>query len=70
MSSTADPKRAAQLKEAGNKLFVAKDYAAAYCKYSEAIEQDDKNAILYANRGACSFAMNKCVAQYSWMRQR
>lgn len=62
-STTADPSRAAQLKEAGNKLYVAKDYAAAYFKYSESIEADGKNAVLYANRAACSFAMSKCVEE-------
>lgn len=61
MADSTDTARAAQLKEEGNKLYIAKDYAAAYFKYSEAIEADNKNAVLYANRGACSFAMDKCV---------
>lgn len=40
-------------------LYVAKDYAATYGKYSEAIEIDSKNAVLYANRAACSLAIDK-----------
>ena len=50
---------AATLKEEGNALFVEGKYAAAYDKYSEAIAQDDGNAILYANRAACSLRLNK-----------
>ena len=59
MTSTADVARAAQLKDEGNKLYVGKDYAAAYGKYSEAIDLDSKNAVLYANRAACSLTMDK-----------
>lgn len=60
-SNPSSPPTAAQLKEDGDKLFRKKDYAAAYRKYAEAIGLDDKNAVLYANRGACSFAMGKYV---------
>ena len=59
MKSSEQSALAAQLKEEGNKLFTKKDYAAAYFKYSEAIEVDPENAVLFANRGACSFSMNK-----------
>ncbi|THH01523.1 hypothetical protein EW026_g1197 [Hermanssonia centrifuga] len=52
---------AAQLKDKGNKLFLAKDYAAAYFKYSQAIEIDGTNAVFYANRAACSMALKKYV---------
>lgn len=52
---------AAELKAEGNRFYVAKDYPAAYFKYSEAIEVDKQNAVLYANRAACSLAMNKSV---------
>lgn len=54
--STSD---ATTLKAEGNALYIAKDYPAAYVKYDAAIELDGQNAVLYANRGACSFAMNK-----------
>lgn len=47
------PDRAAQLKEQGNKLFSAKEYVLASAKYTEAIEADGTNAVLYANRAAC-----------------
>ena len=50
---------AAELKEEGNKLFIAQDHAAAYHKYSEAIDVDESNAILYANRAACLMSMHK-----------
>ena len=57
----ASPTDAAALKAAGNTLYIAKDYPAAYVKYDAAIELDSNSAVLYANRGACSFAMNKWV---------
>ncbi|KAL1738541.1 hypothetical protein HDZ31DRAFT_13725, partial [Schizophyllum fasciatum] len=42
-----------QLKEEGNALFVKKQYGLAALKYTEAIELDEDNAILWANRAAC-----------------
>ncbi|PSS37129.1 hypothetical protein PHLCEN_2v1002 [Hermanssonia centrifuga] len=54
---------AAQLKDKGNKLFLAKDYAAAYFKYSQAIEIDGTNAVFYANRAACSMALKKYATE-------
>lgn len=56
---TDNKTRAAQLKDEGNKLYVKKDYALAYSKYSEAIDLDPNNAVLYANRAACLLAMDK-----------
>lgn len=53
------PPTAAQLKEEGNALFVKKDFARAYEKYTEAIAVDGQNAVLYANRCACSHGMDK-----------
>ncbi|KAE9402428.1 hypothetical protein BT96DRAFT_937225 [Gymnopus androsaceus JB14] len=44
---------AAKLKEQGNTLFLQKDYLSAARKYTEALEADGENAILYANRAAC-----------------
>lgn len=58
-SATKPSSLAAELKEKGNKLFVAKDYTAAYYKYSEAIELDANNAVLHANRAACSLVIGK-----------
>ncbi|EIW64990.1 uncharacterized protein TRAVEDRAFT_62337 [Trametes versicolor FP-101664 SS1] len=49
--------RAASLKAEGNALFKAKDHRGAYEKYTQAISLDDKNAILYCNRAACSLAL-------------
>ncbi|KAI0072379.1 TPR-like protein [Panus rudis PR-1116 ss-1] len=50
---------AKQLKEEGNALFAKKEYEDAHQKYSEAINHDKQNAILFANRAACSFAMGR-----------
>lgn len=44
----------AKLKDEGNALFTKKDYRSAYHTYTKALELDDKNVILYANRAACS----------------
>jgi hypothetical protein len=56
-----NPSKAAQLKEAGNKLFLQQDYARAAVQYSEAITLDPRNAILYANRAACHLALRESV---------
>lgn len=61
--TTASTVDASELKEEGNKLFVAKKYAVAYEKYSQATDADGQNAVLFANRGACSFALKKQVKQ-------
>jgi hypothetical protein len=50
---------ASQLKDEGNALFVKKDYPLAHDRYTEAIAIDGQNAVLYANRSACSFGMAK-----------
>ncbi|KAI0793345.1 hypothetical protein C8Q75DRAFT_804170 [Abortiporus biennis] len=49
----------AKLKDQGNALFVKKQYREAYQKYTEAIKQDDKNAIICANRAACCLNLKK-----------
>ncbi|KAJ3556321.1 hypothetical protein NM688_g2091 [Phlebia brevispora] len=59
MNASEAKAKAAQLKEEGNKCFVAKDYPSAHGKYTKAIDLDDTNAVLYANRGACSMSMRK-----------
>ena len=51
--------KAAQLKAEGNALYVAKDFALATVKYTEAIALDGKNAILFANRAACRLALGQ-----------
>lgn len=55
----ADNVKAAQLKEEGNKFYAQQDYAQAHTKYTEAIAEDATNAVLYANRAACSLAMKR-----------
>ncbi|KAG1893485.1 uncharacterized protein F5891DRAFT_1282054 [Suillus fuscotomentosus] len=50
---------AAQLKDEGNEFFRKQDYVGALAKYTEAIALDDKNAILYANRAACQYELNR-----------
>ncbi|GJE92069.1 hypothetical protein PsYK624_082220 [Phanerochaete sordida] len=49
--------QASRLKEEGDKLFKSQKYAAACAKYSAAIELDKDNAVLWANRGACLWAV-------------
>lgn len=58
MDASDTKAQATQLKEEGNRCFVAGDYPSAYMKYSKAIDLDE-NAVLYANRGACSMSMRK-----------
>jgi tetratricopeptide (TPR) repeat protein len=48
---------AAQLKEEGNQFFAAKKYRSALAKYTQAIELDGTNAILYANRAQCEIQL-------------
>ncbi|KAG0697468.1 hypothetical protein DFH29DRAFT_856926 [Suillus ampliporus] len=50
---------AAQLKDQGNELFKKQDYVGALAKYTEAIALDGKNAVLYANRAACNYGLNR-----------
>ena len=45
--------KANEKKQEGNKLFIAGNYAEALDKYSEAIDYDDQNAILYSNKAGC-----------------
>ncbi|KAF8843782.1 hypothetical protein BDN67DRAFT_896356 [Paxillus ammoniavirescens] len=56
---------ASQLKDEGNALFMKKDYLLAHDKYTEAIAIDGQNAVLYANRSACSFGMAKYVDAFT-----
>ncbi|KAI0761195.1 hypothetical protein BD413DRAFT_607270 [Trametes elegans] len=46
-----------RLKAEGNALFVKKDFTGGYNKYTEAVKLDEKNAILYSNRAACSLGL-------------
>lgn len=48
-----------RLKEEGNALFCKHEYAAAHQKYSDALAHDDKNAVLYSNRAACSLGLSR-----------
>jgi len=59
----AENSKAAQLKEEGNKFFVQQEHSAAYAKYTEAIAEDATNAVLYANRAACSLAMKRQASE-------
>ncbi|THU79473.1 hypothetical protein K435DRAFT_697686 [Dendrothele bispora CBS 962.96] len=51
--SPRDPELAALLKDEGNELFSNKKYGAAEVKYTKALELDDTNATIWANRAAC-----------------
>lgn len=62
MAPTEEAKRAAQaVKLEANGLFQAGKFKEAYIKYSEAIELDDTNAILFANRAACCLGLEEYV---------
>ncbi|KAH9891072.1 hypothetical protein C8Q73DRAFT_734877 [Cubamyces lactineus] len=62
MSNTAEAER---LKAEGNALFVQRNFAGAYKKFTEALQHDDKNAILYCNRAACSLGINRYLEAYT-----
>ncbi|KAI1797526.1 hypothetical protein LXA43DRAFT_1056655 [Ganoderma leucocontextum] len=53
--------QAERLKTQGNTLFAKNDFTGAYQKYTEAIKHDKKNAILYCNRAACAFGLNRYI---------
>ncbi|KAJ7610900.1 hypothetical protein FB45DRAFT_1009828 [Roridomyces roridus] len=57
MTTAAD--RAQKLKLEGNLLHEKGDHQSAYEKYTEAIQQDPQNAVLFANRAAASLAMKE-----------
>ena len=50
---------AERLKAQGNDFHQKGQFKAAYRKYSEAIKEDPKNAVYYANRAASSLAMKE-----------
>ncbi|TFY63262.1 hypothetical protein EVG20_g6394 [Dentipellis fragilis] len=57
MSTSAD--EAAKLKAEGNAFYVNKQYEEAIAKYSQAIEHDRNNAVLFSNRAACYQALKR-----------
>ena len=59
MSSQAGSNDVERLKEEGNALFIKNDFEGAYKKYTEALQYDDTNAVLYCNRAACSYGRNR-----------
>jgi stress-induced-phosphoprotein 1 len=52
---------AVELKAEGNELFIQKQYDQAARKFTQAIELDGTNAILYANRAACHQLLKRFV---------
>ena len=48
-----------QLKAEGNALFVKHEHRMAIEKYTAAIDLDQKNAVLYANRAACHLGLKE-----------
>ena len=59
-TNTPDAKTKAEtLREEGNALHRVRKYREAYAKYTEAIDLDKQNAVLYANRAACSVALKE-----------
>lgn len=60
MASTEETKRAAEaMKAEANVLFQSRKFKEAHAKYSEAIALDDTNAVLFANRAACSLELQE-----------
>ncbi|KAK0421523.1 hypothetical protein EV421DRAFT_1881116 [Armillaria borealis] len=47
------------LREEGKECFRQKNYAQAKEKFTEALKVDEDNAILYANRSACNYALQQ-----------
>lgn len=47
--------KAEELKAEGNVLFIKKHFRKAYAKYTGAINLDNTNAVLYANRACYRF---------------
>lgn len=58
-SSQSKASRIVKLKEAGNALYQQGELLAAYDKYSQAIDEDPQNAVLFANRAAACLAMQR-----------
>ena len=62
MAATDETRKAAEaLKAEANVLYASRKFKEAHAKYSEAIQLDDANAILFANRAACSLEMRECA---------
>lgn len=60
MAPTEESKAAAEaVKAEANALFQGKNFREAYAKYSDAIALDDTNAVLFANRAACSLELQE-----------
>jgi len=57
----APSERGEFLKAEGNELHQKGNFQAAYQKYTQAIKEDPKNAIYYANRAASSLALKQYV---------
>ena len=53
--------RVAELKAEGNALYLRKKSEAAANKYTQALQLDDHNVILYCNRAACRLAQSRYV---------
>lgn len=47
----------ARLKVEANAFFEQNQFAAAYEKYTQAIQHDSQNANLYCNRAACALRL-------------
>lgn len=49
-----NPDKAASSKRAGDEAFVARDYSKAVTIYSESLQHDTRNHLVWANRSAAS----------------
>ena len=50
--SAAQPEKAAELKQSGDMAFKQEHYGQAITAYTQALEQDAANSLLWANRSA------------------
>ena len=57
--SASNAQRAEQSKIKGNEFFVKGNWKKAHELYTQAIKWDNKNAVFFSNRAACSLKLNK-----------
>ena len=62
MAAETTQKESDRLKALGNELFVAKQYHQALALYTQAINVDPTNAVLYSNRATTNFLLEHYAA--------
>ena len=67
MSTSPHQANSDHLKAEGNELFSKKDFTGVYQKYSQAIQHNAKNAVLYCNRTTCAFSLGRYGHVFDWL---